>query len=77
MSDEMYVMEQASNTFSTFGGTAGAGWGIGWEIGREIASDPGYRKNVRPVIQDLLGVERDEYPRYNEKLQEMIDKLKP
>ncbi|WP_322974042.1 RHS repeat-associated core domain-containing protein [Pedobacter sandarakinus] len=61
MSQQSLVMENISNGISTFGGTAGAGWGIGWEIGRKIASDPGYRKNVRPLLQDFLGVERDEY----------------
>lgn len=77
VSDGMFIMEHASNTFATFGGAAGAGWGIGWEVGREIASDPGYRKNVRPVLQDFFGVERDEYPHYNEKLQEIINNIKP
>lgn len=56
------LIEQTSNAFATFGGTAGAGWGIGWEIGRQIADNDWYRENARPHLQDLLGVERDEFP---------------
>ncbi|RAJ31145.1 hypothetical protein [Pedobacter cryoconitis] len=56
------LIEQTSNAFATFGGTPGAGWGIGWEIGRQISGNDWYRENVRPHLQDFLGVERDEFP---------------
>jgi hypothetical protein len=35
---------------------------IGWESGRFISKVPWYRQNVRPILQDILGAERDEFP---------------
>jgi RHS repeat-associated protein len=75
MSQEGKTMENISSGISTFGGTAGAGWGIGWEIGRQIASDPGYRRSVRPLLQDFLGVERDEYNK-GSRVQELLENQK-
>jgi RHS repeat-associated protein len=57
------IAEQGSNTIATFGGPIGAGWGVGWELGRGVTSIPWYRANIRPLIQDALGVDRDEYPK--------------
>ena len=34
ISNTQWVLEQASNAFSTFGGIPGVAWGIGWELGR-------------------------------------------
>jgi RHS repeat-associated protein len=56
-------MEQASNLISTVGGIYGAGWGVGWETGRYVTSIPWYRANIRPLVQDALGAERDEVPK--------------
>jgi hypothetical protein len=52
------VLEQGSNAYATLGGLYGAAWGVGWEAGRLLCSQPWYRENVRPVIQDALGVPR-------------------
>jgi hypothetical protein len=42
-------------------------WGVDWEMGREmgraVTSIPSYRANIRPLIQDFFGVERDEFSR--------------
>jgi hypothetical protein len=57
------AMEQTSNVISKFGGVYGAAWGVGWEMGRAITSIPSYRANIRPLIQDFFGIERDEFPR--------------
>lgn len=52
--------EQGSNAISTLGGILGVGWGVGWEIGRAISENTWYRESVRPLIQDALGIKRDE-----------------
>ena len=57
------VTEQGVNMYSTFGGIYGAAVGVGWELGRGVTSIPWYRANIRPLIQDALGVTRDEYPK--------------
>jgi len=62
--------EQTSNAISTFGGIYGAAWGVGWEAGRGISTIPWYRANIRPVLQDALGIKRDEVPKY-----QMLDEL--
>lgn len=61
MSNGQYVAEQTSNLYSTAGGIYGASWGIGWEIGRVISKKEYYRKKIRPRLQDLMGIQRDEY----------------
>lgn len=76
MSTESMMIEQSSNLFSTFRGVAGAGWGIGWEIGRGIGGNADYRRNVRPVLQDFLGIERDEYNQRDLRMQEIINNIK-
>ena len=53
------IIEQTSNVISSLG-WVGAAWGVGWELGRGLTSIPWYRANIRPLIQDALGVERDE-----------------
>lgn len=63
ISNSTMAMEQATNVISTFGGIYGAAWGVGWELGRGVTSIPAYRANIRPLIQDFFGVERDEFPR--------------
>ena len=57
------ITEQGMNAISTFGGIYGAAAGVGWELGRGVSSIPWYRANIRPLIQDGLGVQRDEYPK--------------
>lgn len=54
------LVEQGSNAISSLG-IVGAAWGVGWELGRGVTSIPWYRANIRPVIQDGLGIPRDEY----------------
>lgn len=44
ISDVQMVLEQASNTVSTFGGAVGAAWGVGWEVGRAITTIPFYQQ---------------------------------
>lgn len=39
-----FLMEEASNIFSTFGGLPGLGWGIGWELGRQITYTGAYQE---------------------------------
>ena len=57
--------EQTMNGISTFGGVYGAAAGIGWELVRGVASIPWYRANIIPIIQDLIGVKRDnDYNKY-------------
>jgi RHS repeat-associated protein len=51
--------EQGSNAISTFGGVPGAFWGVGWEMGRWITGQGWYQQNVRPHVQDAIGVPRD------------------
>lgn len=63
MSGTQKSIETGSNVISTFGGVYGAAWGIGREAGRTITQIPWYRQNVRPLIQDFLGVPRDEVPK--------------
>jgi len=41
----------------------GAAHVFGWERGRAISQIDWHRQNVRPLIQDALGVDRDEYPK--------------
>lgn len=53
-----FMLEQGSNTFSTFGGVPGAAWGVGWEIGRAITNIPGYHENVRLPARRFLGIKR-------------------
>jgi len=53
-------IEQTSNLISTVGGIYGAAWGVGWEGGRYITSIPWYRANIRPLVQDAVGAQRDE-----------------
>ncbi|HCS20601.1 MAG TPA: hypothetical protein DIW47_08575 [Bacteroidetes bacterium] len=62
ISNTRRIADQGSNAIQTFTGMYGLAWGVGWESGRAIASDPWYRANVRPYLQDALGVKRDEYP---------------
>ena len=57
------MAEQGVNLYSTFGGIYGAAAGVGWELGRIVTSMPTYRANIRPLIQDGLGVTRDEFPK--------------
>lgn len=75
MSRESMLTEQASGLFSTVGGVAGAGWGIGWEIGRGIAASPDYRMNIRPVLQDFIGIERDMYNQRDLRMKELINNI--
>ena len=56
--------EVVSNTIGTFGGLYGVSWTIGWEGGRNITGRNWYRKNVRPIIQDVLGIKRDEFVQF-------------
>jgi len=56
-------IEQGSNAFGTFGGMYGVAHVVGWEAGRAISQNDWYRENIRPLIQDALGVERDEVPK--------------
>jgi RHS repeat-associated core domain len=63
ISQGQMIAEQTSNTISTFGGIYGAAWGVGWEAGRYVTSIPWYRANIRPVIQDALGIKRNEIPK--------------
>jgi RHS repeat-associated protein len=62
--DGQMFAEQGMNTISTFGGIYGAAAGVGWELGRGISSIPWYRATLRPLIQDGLGITRDEFPQY-------------
>ncbi|MBK7376819.1 MAG: RHS repeat-associated core domain-containing protein [Chitinophagaceae bacterium] len=68
-------IEQSSNIISTFGGIYGAAHGVGWEAGRAISTIPSYRENVRPIIQDIFGWERDEYPKYLSGARSLIKNL--
>jgi RHS repeat-associated protein len=63
MSGTQKWIEQGSNAFGTVGGIYGAAWSLGWEGGRAISNNDWYRENVRPLIQDALGIQRDEFPR--------------
>ncbi len=63
MSTGQKEIETGSNFISTFGGVYGAAWGIGWEVGRTITQIPWYRQNIRPLLQDLQGIPRDEVPK--------------
>jgi hypothetical protein len=65
MSGAQKWIEQGSNTFGTFGGIWGVAHTIGWESGRAISNNDWYRTNVRPVLQDALGVQRDEFLKLN------------
>jgi len=56
------LIEQGSNAFGTFGGIYGVAHVFGWEDGRGISQIDWYRDNIRPVIQDALGIQRDEHP---------------
>lgn len=58
--------EVGVNTITTFTALYGVAVGIGWESGRKISQDPFYRENFRPLLQDLMGVERDEFPKAQE-----------
>jgi RHS repeat-associated protein len=55
--------EEISNAIGTFGGIWGVAHTIGWEGGRIISQIDWYRENVRPLIQDAMGVDRDEFPK--------------
>jgi hypothetical protein len=33
---------------------------FGWEAGKAIAHNEWYRENIRPVIQNAMGIEKDE-----------------
>jgi hypothetical protein len=56
------AIEKGSNVIYTFGGPVYVtAWTIGWESGKAISHSDWYRENVRPVIQDAMGVDRDEY----------------
>ncbi len=63
MSSQQKTIETGSNVITTFGGVYGAAWGIGWESGRVITQNNWYRQNVRPLLQDLQGIPRDEVPK--------------
>ena len=39
-----FVMEEASNAYSTLGGLYGAAWGIGWEAGRWLTFRDSYQQ---------------------------------
>ncbi len=65
------VAEQGTNVISTFGGIYGAAWGVGWELGRAVTSIPWYRANIRPLVQDAIGVER-----YEDRNRELVNGLK-
>jgi len=57
-------IEQTSNVITTFAPAPfSVGWTIGWESGRIISKNDWYRENVRPLIQDAIGIKRDEYPK--------------
>jgi RHS repeat-associated protein len=56
-------IEEGSNAFGTFGGIWGVAHTIGWESGRFISQLDWYRENVRPLLQDALNIERDEFPK--------------
>ena len=71
ISQGQMVAEQGTNVISTFGGIYGAAWGVGWELGRAVTSIPWYRANIRPLVQDLIGVER-----YEDRNRELINGLK-
>ena len=36
----------------------------GWEAGKWISKKVWYRENIRPLIQDAMGIERDERFKY-------------
>ena len=59
ISEFHFLIEQASNGYSTFGGIYGAAWGIGWETGRAITTIPAYQRwkhnTWLPARQKLLG----------------------
>ena len=63
MSGTQKWIEEGSNAFSTFGGVWGVAHSIGWEGGRFISTRDWYRENVRPLLQDALNIERDEFPK--------------
>lgn len=42
----IFLGEQSSNLYSTFGGIYGAMWGIGWESGRVISKTDWYHQNL-------------------------------
>lgn len=75
MSTSQKRIETGSNAISTFGGLYGAGWGVGWETGRVLTQQDWYRQNVRPHLQDLLGVERDEVPKLDPKMEALLNYL--
>jgi hypothetical protein len=56
----MLAFNLASTTYSVYGGMYGTAWGTGQLIGQGIASFPPYLRNIRPLIQDLFRVPRDE-----------------
>jgi len=63
MSTGQKTAETGVNAVSTFGGIPGAAIGIGWETGRVVTQFDWYRQNVRPGLQDFLGIPRDEVPK--------------
>src|SRR5262249_44550697 len=63
MSTTQKWLEGGSNAFGTLGGIYGGAWTIGWGKGGAIAHNEWYRENIRPHLQDLLGIERDEFPK--------------
>ena len=58
-----YAKHKSHSAYLRQQGVYGAAWGIGWESGRVITQNNWYRQNLRPEIQDFLGVPRDEVPK--------------
>lgn len=63
ISYDRYIIEQGVNAFSAAGGVPGAIFGLSWETARVISKQPYYRENVRPKLQEMLGIHPDEYMR--------------
>ena len=60
MSATQKFWEELVNGVGTLGGGYGVAVVVGWETGRAIAHTQWYRFDVRPHLQDALGIKRDE-----------------
>ncbi|GHT35530.1 hypothetical protein FACS189434_13480 [Bacteroidia bacterium] len=63
-----FVTEEASNTYSTFGGVYGIAWGIGWELGRLVTNLDSYQEFKFNTWYDFMEKRIGKPNEYNEHL---------